>query len=640
MTQSHILNGLNDSQKMAVTTTEGPVLVVAGPGTGKTLTIIRRIAYLINQGVAPENILAVTFTNRAAKEMLERAKVILDRSCDRIFIGTFHLLGLKIIRHTLPDDFIIFSRDEQLNLLKTLLKKSGSKAQQVAEKISRFKNFIEEADDETEDIYERYQSALKENSALDFDDLILGPVQLLGKSDQLERYGAQSRYIIVDEYQDINPAQYKLLRLLTGSSRNICAVGDSDQAIYAFRGADMGNFLNFEKDYEGAERIFLTDNYRSTGTILNTSNSLIKNNLKRIDKEVSAVREKGSLVTIISVPDEKAEGEAIVREIEQRIGGTSHYQMMHNSPDRDFPNDSYCFSDFAVIFRTNAQAKAIEDIFIKAGIPYQIIGRANPVKSNEISDTLSYLKAIINPEHDLSLRRVLALPSIGIGNSDLSEISGYAEENGLSLYDALKAIAQQGDKNINGFLSTMENLLALKNDLPADEFLAKIIEKSGLKSYYKNSEDSLELLKNLAAAYRDLDPAAAIVRVADEALLMTPADCFDPRAEVVTLMTLHMAKGLEFKVVFIAGVEEGLIPYTLRKDSIDIEEERRLFYVGMTRARDELFLINARKRFLYGERLTPLPSSFLKEITEEFTNSIVIPDRARKQKENNQMGLF
>ncbi len=534
MTQSHILNGLNDSQKMAVTTTEGPLLVVAGPGTGKTLTIVRRIAYLINQGVAPENILAVTFTNRAAKEMLERANAFLDSNCGKAFIGTFHLLGLKIIRHTLPDNFIIFSRDEQLNLLKTLLKKSGRKAQQVAEKISRFKNFIEEADDETKDIYEGYQSALKRNSALDFDDLILGPVRMLGKSAQLKKYREQFRYIIVDEYQDINPAQYKLLRLLTDSSRNICAVGDADQAIYAFRGADMGNFLNFEKDYEGTERIFLTDNYRSTGTILNTSNSLIKNNLKRIDKEVSAVREKGSVVTLISVPDERAEGEAIVREIEQRIGGTSHYQMMHNSPARDFSDDSCCFSDFAVIFRTNAQAKAIEEAFITSGIPYQVVGRWNSLQAKATEDTLAYLRSLIEPSSECH--------------------------------------------------------------------------------------------------FDTTDPVAAG--------LLTPADCFDPRADVVTLMTLHMAKGLEFKVVFIAGVEEGLIPYTLKKDSIDTEEERRLFYVGMTRARDQLFLINARKRFLYGQRLTPLPSPFLKEITEEFTNSIVVPDRVKRQKENNQPGLF
>ncbi|NOZ68187.1 MAG: UvrD-helicase domain-containing protein [Deferribacteres bacterium] len=515
MSTSRIFHKLNDSQKAAVTAVSGPLLIVAGPGTGKTLTIVRRIAYLIDTGVSPENILAVTFTNRAAREMRERAEAVLDSRCSRIFIGTFHLLGLRILKENLSDDFVILGRDEQVSLVKALLKKSGTKARQVAERISRIKGLAGRVDDEIKDIYEAYQSALKKESALDFDDLILQPLGMLAEKGLVEKYRERFMYIIVDEYQDINPAQYKLLALLAGSAGNICAVGDSDQAIYSFRGADMDSFLNFEKDFRGARKIFLSDSYRSTGTILGASGSLIKNNARRIDRKICTVRERGRPVRIISVPDERMEGEMIIREIERRIGGTSHYQMRHTAPRGEPADTSYSFADFAVIFRTNAQAKAIEDAFIKSGIPYQVIGRSAPP-----------------------------------------------------------------------------------------------VETAGIS--------------------------------ADEAALMTPADFFDPRADAVALMTLHMAKGLEFSVVFIAGVEEGIIPYTLNhdQDSVDMEEERRLFYVGMTRAADELFLIHARKRFLYGQRLALSPSPFISEVPGEFIHRTVVAGRDKRRKQDKQMGLF
>jgi superfamily I DNA/RNA helicase len=531
---SNILDGLNDSQKKVVTTIDGPVLVAAGPGTGKTLTIVRRIAYLIQQGVKPENILAVTFTNRAAREMRERTGAILGEVPDKMFIGTFHILGLKILRDIRSDNFVICNRDEQLNLLRPILKKSGRKLNEAAEKISRVKSLVDDIDDEVKGIYEEYQSALMRNSALDFDDLILHPVETLGNNNLQGKYRDLFRYIIVDEYQDINPAQYKLLRLIAGSSGNICAVGDSDQAIYAFRGADIENFLHFEKNFEQANTIHLTENYRSTTMILNASYIMIKNNLKRIARELNAVREKGSHVTVISVPDEKAEGTVIVREIEGRMGGTSHYQLMHSGPDRDFAGRSYCFSDFAVIFRTNAQMKAIEEAFLTSGIPYQVVGGHNSLQAKATEDILAYLRSLIEPSGEYDDDRTDPV------------------ENGL----------------------------------------------------------------------------------------LTPADFFDPSSDAVTLMTLHMAKGLEFRVAFITGVEDGLIPYTINKNNINIEEERRLFYVGMTRAEDELFMIHARKRFLYGQKLAPSPSPFIKEIPEEYIQRTVVPDRVKRQKENSQIGVF
>lgn len=536
---SPLFEGLNESQKKAVMTTEGPVLIIAGPGTGKTLTIVRRIACLIHQGVNPENIAAVTFTNRSAREMRERAEALFEGSACNVFIGTFHLLGLKIIRDELRGNIAVYDREEQIELLKPLLKDHNIKARQAAEKISRIKNLLEDMDDGMEVVCEKYRAALIKNNALDFDDLILKPVEMLGNSNVLEKYRDIFRYIVVDEYQDINPLQYKLLRLLSQNGGNICAIGDSDQAIYAFRGADVSNFLNFENDFIDAKRITLTENYRATDTIIRASGALIENNRQRIAKELKTVKDKGRRITIISAPDERAEGGMIVREIEQRLGGTSHYQMytMENPPSgRNSPADdrSYKFSDFAVIFRTNAQARAMEEAFIDSGIPYQVVGRKNSRQRQEIEETISYLRSVINPRDFLD----------------------------------------------SGHVGTIE-------------------EK-----------------------------------------LLTAADFFDARANSVALMTLHMAKGLEFKVVFIAGVEDGLIPYTLNKDNSDIDEERRLFYVGMTRAKDELFLIHARSRFLYGQRLSQSPSPFIKEIPEELIKTIKMPDMPRKAKKEQQAGLF
>ncbi len=535
LTEAHILDNLNDSQKRAVTAADGPLLVVAGPGTGKTLTIVRRIAWLIHHGARPESMFAVTFTNRAAREMKERTGALLGNAASKIFIGTFHLLGLTIIRDGGADGFTILSRDEQIELLKTLMKCPARKAQQAAESISRIKNFLDDEDDGIKEIFEAYQSALRQKNAFDFDDLIRVPVEMLARAEVARKYRDRFTHIIVDEYQDINSAQYRLLRLLAGGTGNLCAVGDSDQAIYSFRGADVGNFLNFEKDFPDAGRITLSKNYRSSSVIINAADSLIRHNAKRIDKELVPVCDRGATIAVIDLPDERAEGEIIIREIEERMGGTSHYQMMQRAGGGEQGSGSCRFSDFAVIFRTNAQAKAIEEAFLASGIPYQVIGRRQSMQSKEIEETLAYLRSLIRPD-DI----------VGSGQPDPRE-----------------------------------------------------------------------------------------------AKFLSAADFFDPRADAVTLMTLHMAKGLEFPVVFITGCEGGLVPCTIMKDGVDMEEERRLFYVGMTRAKEELYLLRARNRFLYGQRLTQSPSPFLKEIPDEFLKSTVVPDRMKKRKEkDSQLGLF
>ncbi|MEW6003007.1 MAG: UvrD-helicase domain-containing protein [Nitrospirota bacterium] len=602
---SRIFDDLNESQKKAVMAVEGPVLIVAGPGTGKTFTIVRRIAHLIERGIKPENILAVTFTNRAAQEMRERTEFLLGRDVRKVFIGTFHLLGLRIIRDSYQKSFVIYNRQDQINLLKKLIRDSGAgeipqnkkSPWLIAEKISRIKNFIEDMDEGIKEVYEEYNIALTENSSLDFDDLILRPIEILNDSKMSEKYGETFQYIMVDEYQDINPSQYKLLTLLAKTRGNLCAIGDSDQAIYAFRGADVSNFLNFERDFEDARMISLTENYRSTGVILNASSSLIKNNTRRIDKEVRPVREKGIPITVISVPDEKAEGEIIVREIEERIGGTSHYQISTRRTHSALC--SYSFSDFAVIYRTNAQAKAIEGCLIESGIPYQVIGEKYLLKRRGIMNILSLLKAIINPACELHPK---VLSTIKEG-SDMSP----------------------------------ERFRNLKDKIPFDEFLKVLWKESGIKDLL--SEEDFLLLEDIVIRYRDMEPEETLDRFINELSLLTPADAFDSEADAVALMTLHMAKGLEFKVVFIAGLENGLIPYT-RKEDVDIEEERRLFYVGITRAKDELFLLHARKRFLHGQRLTQSESPLLREIPGEFIKTRFIPDKIKKGKKERQTGLF
>jgi DNA helicase-2/ATP-dependent DNA helicase PcrA len=530
---SPILDGLNESQRKAVTTTDGPLLIVAGPGTGKTLTIVRRTAWLISRGVKPESILAVTFTNRAAREMRERAEALLGNDGAKIFIGTLHLLGLHIIKRASSTGFTLYSREEQIKLMKTLSKKSDARAGELVERISRIKNWIDPIDAESKGAFDDYEAALRNNHAVDFDDLIRIPIDILERNSPAP-FVSKFAHIMIDEYQDINPAQYRLLRLLSRESDSLCAIGDSDQAIYGFRGADSRSFLSFSSDFNNAVTVMLQKNYRSSGAILLASDSVIKNNQQRIEKSIIPTREQGGRINIRSLPDERTEGEFIVRQIEARIGGTSHYRMSHAGREREGSSGSFSFSDFSVLYRTNAQAKAIEEAFLVSGIPYQVVGRTSSLQSKEREETIAYLHSLAEPD----------------------------------------------------------------------------------------------------------DPGPAPTE-ADEAKLLTSADFFDPRANAVTLSTMHTAKGLEFRVVFISGVEDGLVPFTITERDTDIEEERRLFYVGMTRAKEELFLLHVRSRFLYGRRISPSPSPFLGEIPDAIKENIVVPDKVKKKKEpDKQMGLF
>jgi DNA helicase-2/ATP-dependent DNA helicase PcrA len=631
---------LNEAQKQAVVTVEGPVLVVAGAGTGKTRTIACRIAYVIDQGINPSDILAITFTNRAAKEMKERTEALVGRRSGGLLITTFHSLGLMLLRENSTDDCVVYDRNDQMNLLRKLLRKSGSSYLKLAETMSRIKNGIDQPEGTMRELITEYQSYLDKLSAVDFDDLILKPLDMFRNEAILRKYRDRFKYIMVDEYQDINYVQYRLLKMLTGHRGNICAVGDSDQAIYAFRGADVENFLNFQEDFTGAMIIRLTDNYRSTKTLLNASGELIRRNLKRLEKDLRSLKDEGRKITVISVQDEAAEGEVIVEEIESRVGGTSHYR--HYTGTEAHSKGEYSFSDFVVLTRTNAQSKRIEEVFIRSGIPYQVVGSTHFLDRQEVRDVLAYIKAVVNPSDDISISRVINRPSRGIGEATISDIEQYADRRSISMYDAVKegsGFSKDKRKRLQEFIALLEHFIRLRDAVAAGELLGEILEKTGLKEFHSEKKDSFITLENLAVAYADVTPPSSTLNFLNDVTLMMPADFYDPIADRVTIMTMHMAKGLEFKTVFIAGAEEGLIPFT-RKDDVDIEEERRLFYVAMTRAKDELFILHSRNRFLYGQKLKPSPSPFIKEIPPEFVDERSVPDRVTRSKEKPQMGLF
>ncbi|MCX8110970.1 MAG: ATP-dependent helicase [Syntrophorhabdaceae bacterium] len=568
MTENPILSGLNKAQIKAVTHTEGPLLVVAGPGTGKTHTIVRRIAYLLDIGVKPHEILAITFTNRAAREMRERTEAFTGQKGIGISIVTFHMFGLNMLRHITGREFTLIGRDEQVEILKDLTGGRVKDGLDALDKISKIKNLFDEKGMENNSIYQRYQAILRDMNALDLDDLILLPVELLTRDEKAWSYGEMFRYIMIDEYQDINPSQYRLIKALSRFTWNICAVGDSDQAIYAFRGADVENFLNFERDFHGAEVVVLDENYRSSGIILEASQNLIKNNTKRIKKDIHAIREIENIpIKLISTYDERAEAEAIVREIENRIGAISHFHIMQAKQSYDYGEGSYRFSDFAILYRTNSQSRKLKEAFVEAGIPFKVIGDTDSRVLKQIEERLK---------------------------NRLNDIS-------------------------HG--STLESILEEAFSSVEDD------ELTGLK-------------RNLIFAYRDLPVVEGLSRVIDELSLFTSPDAFDPEADAVHLMTLHMSKGLEFKVVFIAGVEDGIIPYRLSQRDGDDEEERRLFYVGMTRARDELCLCYCENRSDHGKGTGQRPSPFIKEIPEAYIKHMVLSRREKAKKKPRQQRLF
>ena len=616
-----LLKNLNDEQIEAVKHNEGPCLVLAGAGSGKTKVLTNRIAYLIENGVRDYNILAITFTNKAAKEMRDRVYNLVGDVAS--FIGTFHSLGLRIIRENcgylnLPSNFSIIDSDDVLTVIKKILKDMNLDTKQyspsyIRNRISFIKNqmlsemeldkfFNTPIDKIVVDVYYKYNERLIASAAVDFDDLLLMPVRLFEHNKEiLEHYQERFKYILIDEYQDTNPVQYKLSKLLASKYKNIFVVGDMNQSIYAFRQADYHNIVNFEKDYANAKTIKLEHNYRSTNNILNAANDVISHNKERNDLRLYSDKGDGPKITYLRSYDEKHEISLVIDEINKLY------------------LDGYEPKDVAILYRTNAQSRAIEEVFASKGIPYKIYGSYYFYNRKEIKDLISYLKLIYNDKDEISLRRIINVPKRGIGDSAIKDIELRANLNQCSMYDALESKKELEFKDI------IESIKKTSENLSLTELIDEVLDKSGMKKELEDShliEDETRLenlmeFKSITASYEERTGSVNLGDFLEEISLVSDQANHTEDGNVVTLMTLHSAKGLEFPVVFMVGMEEGIFPHNMSIMEDNIEEERRLCYVGITRAKEKLYLTNAKRRMLYGKDQMNVPSRFIAEIKDD-----------------------
>jgi DNA helicase-2/ATP-dependent DNA helicase PcrA len=632
-----LLESLNNRQKEAVVTTEGPCLVIAGAGSGKTKVLTHKIAYLMTQKyVKPWNILAITFTNKAANEMKQRVENIVGDAAKDIWMGTFHLICVRILRKYIDrigfdNSFLIFDTQDQKTLMKDCLKalKVDDKLftdRSVLYEISNAKNdMLEpraykvkyEGDFRKEtigQIYELYQRRLKENNAIDFDDIINYCIKILTENeDVLNYYTEKFKYVLVDEYQDTNKAQFQLVSILASKYGNITVVGDNDQGIYSFRGADITNILNFEKDFPGTKIIKLEQNYRCTGNILKAANAVIKNNQVKYDKKLWTENEEGSMTTIFSGDDEYNEAKYIAEQI--------------NSLKRE---EYYKFSDFAILYRMNSQSRAIEEILRREDIPYKIIGGLKFYERKEIKDIIAYLRLIFNTSDNISLKRIINEPKRGIGKTSLENIESLSEDSGKSMYDIIKNAQEYGLNRIylnsREFIETIEDLRNKKDDLAISDLIKEILNKTGYTKALEleNTVEAESRIQNLeefltvAIEFEEESADNTLAEFLEGITLSSDVDNLEEEEESVTLMTLHSAKGLEFPVVFLVGMEEGIFPgYKSIGEPKELEEERRLFYVGITRAKEHLYLTCAKRRTIFGSTSYNAMSRFINEIPGE-----------------------
>jgi len=633
----NILEGLNNKQYEAVINTDGPCLVIAGAGSGKTKVLTHKIAYLMGEKkISPWNILAITFTNKAANEMKERVEGIVGEVAKDMWIGTFHSICVRILRRYIDrigfeHSFVIFDTSDQRSLIKECLKdlKIDDKMftdRSVQFEISNAKNDMLEPEqfsirangdfrkEKIATIYELYQKKLKENNAIDFDDIINFTIKILMENpDVLEYYTDKFKYVLVDEYQDTNKAQFTLVTLLASKYGNITVVGDNDQGIYSFRGADISNILNFEKDFPGTKIIKLEQNYRCTQNILNAANSVIKNNEVKYDKKLWTENEKGTLPIVHSSDDEYDEGRYIVEQIE-------HLKRQ----------EYYKYSDFAILYRMNTQSRAIEDILRREDIPYKIIGGLKFYERKEIKDIISYLRLINNTSDNLALKRIINEPKRGIGKTSLENIQILAEQNATSMYEIIKNAEQYGLNrvflNSREFVKTIEELISEKNQLSISELIKLTLKKTGYMKALEqentieaeNRIDNLEEFLTVAIEFEEEEVENELNNFLEGITLTSDLDGMDEDQESVTLMTLHSAKGLEFPTVFLVGMEEGIFPgYKSITEPKELEEERRLCYVGITRAKNNLYMTCAKKRTMFGSTTCNKVSRFIEEIPKE-----------------------
>ncbi|MEA4961953.1 DNA helicase PcrA [Lutispora sp.] len=634
----NLLDNLNKQQREAVEHTEGPLLILAGAGSGKTRVLTCRIAYLINEkNVYPSNILAITFTNKAAKEMKERVQSLLEGSYD-MWVSTFHAACARILRTQVEKlngykkNFIIFDTDDQVKVIKECLKElnyneKNFPPKEMLSSISKAKDqlmtpgrFMDRYGRDfrlkkVADIYSLYQKKLMANNALDFDDILFKTVELFQNNpDVLQYYQNKFRYIMVDEYQDTNYCQYMLVNLLAKSHRNLCVVGDDDQCIYSWRGADIGNILNFEKDFPDTKVIKLEQNYRSTQTILDAANSVIDKNFGRKSKRLWTENGEGKPIVYYKAMDERDEGDFIIGEID-RLAFQEH---------RDLKN-------FAILYRTNSQSRVIEEMCMARGIPYKIVGGHRFYDRMEVKDVIAYLRAVQDPDGDLSIKRIINVPKRGIGKATLDLLEAYARDTGSSLYEALlfadsiDGIGKKAKNSIKDFVRLIAELMDVAEKESASAVIDEVIMRSGyLEVLEKGDDEDQERGKNIkelisaALEYEEKNEDSSLQGFLENMALMSDIDGLKEEREGITMMTLHSAKGLEFPVVFICGLEEGLFP-TQRAffDEHQLEEERRLMYVGVTRAREKLYFSSAFERTIYGSRSYTMESRFLREIPKD-----------------------
>lgn len=615
---------LNQNQQKAVKHIDGPMLVLAGAGSGKTKVLTNRIANLIDNGISPYNILAITFTNKAAKEMKDRVISLIGGTASSIQISTFHSLGLRILKENYAllgyeRNFTIIDSDDVLTIIKKIMKdlnmsKEHYNPREIKNKISSAKNEMMdvekfskiEFDHKIVEVYKTYQKKLKQGNSVDFDDLLILPIKLFKNFPSvLEEYQDRYKYILIDEYQDTNEAQYTFTRLLSAKYRNIFVVGDNDQAIYAFRGANYKNILNFEKDYPEAKTILLEENYRSTKNILNAANSVIKNNRERKDKNLWSSNETGDKIKYKKVSTEKEEASFVVEEIKNLLSqGITEEQI-------------------AVLYRTNAQSRTIEEELLKKNIKYRVVGSFYFYNRKEIKDLLCYLRLINNHKDDVSLLRIINTPKRGIGEKTINNLITSAEENNTSLYDTITSGKELAFKEL------IEELTKDSEKLSITELVDTILEKSGIKKELSSSkllEDEIRLenlneFKGVTQTYEEEQGNANLEDFLEEISLVSDITEHQDSASRVSLMTVHSVKGLEYNYVFIIGMEEGIFPhYNAINDGTNsaIEEERRLCYVAITRAKKKLYITSADTRMLFGNTTRNLPSRFINEIDKEY----------------------
>lgn len=651
-----IYDKLNEQQKEGVFTTEGAVLILAGAGSGKTGVLTHRIAHLIDDlGVNSYNILAITFTNKAAKEMKERVDRLVGMGADSAWIMTFHAACVRILRRYIcrigyDNNFTIYDTDDQKSVIKDILKRKNLDPKQYKDRtilsvISNAKDNLISPDDmyqssggnyntmKTAEIYREYQEQLKKNNAVDFDDIIGLTVKLFNEDKEVLRYYQERfRYIMVDEYQDTNRAQFNLIRLLAGGHGNLCVVGDDDQSIYKFRGADINNILDFEKYFNDAKIIKLEQNYRSTQKILDVANEVIKNNAGRKDKRLWTSVKDGTKVIFNVYENGYEEARGIAEDIAHR--------HLHDRKD---------YSDFAILYRTNAQSRSLEEKLIEKNIPYRIYGGINFYARREIKDILAYLKTIDNARDDLAVKRILNVPKRGIGAASVAKVDDYAYENDITFYVALRQAKevpglQRAVSKVEGFVTQIEVLKSKSQYIGVGKLIEEIIETVGYSDYIDAESESdgqaterrqnIDELISKAVQYEETVDEPSLSGFLEEVALVADIDNLDENNDMVSLMTIHSAKGLEFPIVYLAGMEDGLFPSYMSistGDESDIEEERRLCYVGITRAKETLIMSAARMRTVRGETQMNRTSRFVREIPKE-----LLAESAQMLKKNSE----